>query len=116
MNIDNTVNHEILLQKLSCYGIKGLELMFLQSYLYNRTQSCNINGKMSSYKPVTYGVAQGSPLGPLLFIIYMNDLQLTLDNTEITMYADDTSMYRAFNNINSLTDELIPAFAKNVNG
>ena len=109
----DTVNHEILLQKLSCYGIKDLELMFFQSYLHNRTQSCNINGKMSSYKPVTSGVPQGSILGPLLFILYMNDLPLAVaDNAEITMYADDTSMYRAFNNINSLTDELIPASGK----
>ena len=109
----DTVNHEILLQKLSsCYGIKDQELMFFQSYLYNRTQSCNINGKMSSYKLVIHGVPQGSILGQLLFIIYMNDLPLAVDNAEITMYADDTSIYRAFNNINCLTDELIPAFGK----
>ena len=77
---------------------------FFQSYLHNRTQSCNINGKMSYYKPVTYGVPQGSILGPLLFITNMNGLLLAVDNAEITMYADDTSIYRAFNNINSLTD------------
>ena len=67
--------------------------VFFQSYLYNRTQSCNINGKMSSYEPVTCGVSQGSILGSLLFIIYMNDLHLAVDNAEITMYTDDTSMY-----------------------
>ena len=100
----DTVNHEILLQKLICYGLKDQELMFFQSDLYNRIQSCNINGKMSSYKPITYGVPQGSILGPLLFILYMNDLPLAVDNAEITMYADD--------NINSLTDKLIPVFGK----
>ena len=108
----DAVNHEMLLLKLSCYVIKDLELMFFQSYLYNRTQSCNINGKISSYNPATCGVPQGSILGPLLFILYMNHLSFAVDNAETTIYADDTSMYRAFNNINSLTDELIPAFGK----
>ena len=60
----DTINHEILLQKLSCYDIKDLELMFFQSYLYNRTQSCNINGKMSiqqtSYIWCTTGLKTGS--------------------------------------------------------
>ena len=81
--------------------------MFLfQSYLHNRSQSCNINGKMSySCRPIIFGVPQGSILGSLLFIIYMNDLPHAVDNAEITMHADDTSMYRAFNKINHLTEE-----------
>ena len=64
-------------------------------------------------QPVTYGEPQGSIL---LFITYMNDLPLAVDNAEITMHVDDTSMYRTFNNVNSLTDELISAFGKYVNG
>ena len=108
----NTVNHNILLQKLECYGIKGNELIFSQSYLENRVQTCSVNGHMSSFKPVSYGVPQGSILGPLLFIIYMNDLPTCVKEAEITMYADDTSLYKPFRTAQDLSDELIPAFVK----
>ena len=91
-------------------GIKDLELMFFQSYLYNRTQSCKYQWEnvilQTNYIWCTTGLNTGST------IVHMNDLPLAVDNAEITMYADDTSIYRAFNNINSLTDELIPAFGK----
>ena len=86
----DTVNHDILLQKIEYYGIKGNELIFFQSYLENQTQTCNVNGHMSSFEPISYGVPQGSILGPLLFIIYMNVLTLCVKEAEITMYADDT--------------------------
>ena len=108
----DTVNHDILLQKLECYGIKGNELIFFQSYLENRIQACNVNGHMSSFKSISYGVPQGSILGPLLFIIYMNDLPSCVKEAEITMYADDTSLYKAFRTAQDLSDELIPAFVK----
>ena len=71
-----TVNHEILLDKLNCYGIGDEELLFFGSYLRDRTQCCNVNGHISTLKRVTYGVPQGSIFGPLLSIIYMNDLSL----------------------------------------
>ena len=106
----DTVNHDILLQKLECYGIKGNELIFFQSYLENRIQTCNVNGHMSSFKPISYGAPQGSILGPLLFIIYMNDLPSCVKEAEITMYADDTSLYKAFRTAQDLSDELISAF------
>ena len=106
----DTVNHDILLQKLECYGIKGNELIFIQSYLENRIQTCNVNGHMSSFKPISYGVLWGSILGPLLFIIYINDLPSCVKEAEVTMYADDTSLYKAFRTAQDLSDELIPAF------
>ena len=90
------VNHDILLQKLEYYGIKGNELIFFQSYLENRIQTCNVNGHMSSCKPISYGIPQGSVPGPLLFILYMNDLNSCVKETDITMYVDDTSPYKAF--------------------
>ena len=100
----DTVNHDILLQKLECYGIKGNELIFF-------IQAYNVNGHMSSFKSISYGVPQGSILGPL-FIIYRNDLLSCVKETEITMYADDTSLYKAFRTAQDLSDELIPAFVK----
>ena len=107
-----TVNHDILLQKLECYGIKRNELIFFQSYLESRIQTCSVNGYMSSFKPISYGVPHESILGPLLFIIYMNDLPSSVKEAELTLYADDTSLYKAFRTAQDLSDELIPAFVK----
>ena len=108
----DTVNHDILLDKMSFYGIKGGELDFFKSYLSNRVQCCNVNGSMSGFKQITCGVPQGSILGPLLFLLYMNDLPDAIENTNVTMFADDTSLSKPFKSINELNDELIPAFVK----
>ena len=67
---------------------------------------------MPSFKPICYGVPQGSILGPLLFIIYMNYLPSCVKETEIAMYADDTGLYKVFRTAQVLSDELIPAFVK----
>ena len=66
----DTVNHEILLQKLSSYGIKGDTLKVFESYLNDRTQCCSVSGHISSLETIQSGVPQGSILGPLLFLIY----------------------------------------------
>ena len=87
----DTVSHDILLHKMKVYGISGPELEFFNSYLRNRVQCCNINGCTSDVRKTSCGVPQGSILGPLLFLIYMNDLPDSVENANITMFADDTS-------------------------
>ena len=105
------MNHDILLQKMKANGISGPELEFFNSYLKNRVQYFSINGSTSGFKSVSCGVPQGSILGPLLFLIYMNDLPNAVKNVEITMFADDTSLSKTFRNTDELCMELIPAFA-----
>ena len=71
-----------------------------------------MNGKLSDRQKIEYGVPQGSILGPLLFIIYMNDLPLFVTNAQISMYANDTSLYNNIKSVSEIKDNLIPAFLK----
>ena len=88
----DTVDHQILLRKLEIYGVKGPALSLLRSYLTNRTQKCMVNGLISSEQLITCGVPQGSILGPLLFLIYINDLPHCLNKTKARLFADDTNL------------------------
>lgn len=85
------VSHNILLDKLKYYGVEGLALTFFTSYLSNRKQCVVMNNVTSDLENVDYGVPQGSVLGPLLFIIYINDFHIFL-NSECTLFADDTTL------------------------
>ena len=88
----DTVNHEILLRKLELYGITGSALALIQSYLSDRTQKCQLADKMSSERNVKCGIPQGSILGPLLFLIYINDLPECLNQATSRLFADDTNL------------------------
>lgn len=82
----DTINFDILLDKLNVYGIK-----WFKSYLYGRKQYVHVKGKNSSKQIIKHGVPQGSILGPLLFIIYMNDIGNS-SNTQKLLFADDTNL------------------------
>ena len=89
----DTVNHNILLQKLDHYGFRGITNKLLESYLSNRKQYVEINNTKSSYKPITCGVPQGSVLGPLLFLIFINDLPNCCPSGNSRIFADDTTVF-----------------------
>lgn len=88
------VAHEKLLQKLHFYGIRGTTLNWIKDFLDNRTQSVLLNGSNSDNIPVSSGVPQGSVLGPILFLSYINDLPDHV-RSRVRLFADDTAMYLA---------------------
>ena len=87
----DTVEHDILLSKLEHYGIHGLANEWFKSYLSNRKQYVSINGYDSNLADVKFGVPQGSVRGPLLFVIYINDLNQALKFCKVHHFADDTT-------------------------
>ena len=89
----DTVNHNILLKKLYAYGIRGNVLKWFKSYLHNRQQFVYLNKAKSETKYVKCGVPQGSILGPLLFILYINDMSSISTVIFPILFADDTSIF-----------------------
>ena len=96
----DTINHEKLLSRLSTrYGVSGIALKWIKSYLSNRTQKVLIDGVYSDPTPLTTGVPQGSVLGPLLFTLYMAPVGDIMQKHGLSyhFYADDTQIYVFFN-------------------
>ena len=98
-----TVNHSILLGKLEHYGIPGLALEWVKSYLCKRLQYVEFSAVSSSYKEILCGVPQGSVLGPLFFLIYINDICHLSNLYYLALFADDTNLFFSHNDIQTLT-------------
>ena len=97
----DTIDHTILISKLEHYGVENNELQWVISYMHNRQQYVEIENTKSTTETITTGVPQGSILGPLLFLIYINDLALASTKFSPIMYADDTTLLSTLQNFTS---------------
>ena len=102
----DTLDHNILLRKLHHYGIRGIALDWFRSYLTDINMYVDYKGITSKEHNINYGAPQGSVLGPLLFILYTNNLPNTLTVSKSILFADDTTIYYSHSNLNTLYTNL----------
>ena len=111
----DSVDHDILLSKLDHYGIRGLPNLWFKNYLSNRKQFTFCNGHSSTLSNISSGVPQGSVLGPLLFLLYTNDMPFSINTkSHLNLFADDTSTFLAETNPEKLKT-LITSTLVNIN-
>ena len=109
----DTIDHQILAQKLDLYGLDFTSQKFMREYLSSRQHNTTISGCQSSNASVTYGTAQGSILGPLIFILYVNDVFTSINPDSSTyMYADDTLILCKSQNLDEVTSKAKAALGK----
>ena len=102
----DTVNHNTLLSKLNHYGIRGVAFNWFKSYLSGRTQYATINNERSEIQTIKYRVPQSSILGPLLFLIYINDLHRSIKNSKAHHFADDTNLLHASGSLKDINKKI----------
>ena len=102
----DTVDHHILVSKLEYYGIRGTVKNWFASYLVNRKQYVTLNGFRSTLNDIKFGVPQGSVLGPLLFLVYINDLSISVKNSTVHHFADDTNLLYINKSIQTLCNKI----------
>ena len=102
----DTVDHKILIQKLDGYGIRGTANKLLESYLENRKQFVEVRNSSSSLSSIKHGVPQGSVLGPLLFLIYINDLNQAIKHSKTFHFTDDSSLLYSNKSLKKLNSKV----------
>ena len=97
--VPDTMNHDLLIAKLGAYSFQEDALVFMKSYFTNRQQRVRVNSNFSMWKEIISGVPQGSILGPLLFNIFLNDFFLFGENSDLSNYTDDNTLYSSGNHL-----------------
>lgn len=108
----DTINHNILLNKLERYGIRGIVLDWVRSYMENRNQYVQMDDNRSTCGNITTGVPQGSVLGPKLFILFINDLCRVSEKLKFILFADDTNIIYSGEDLNKMIEEVTEEIKK----